>query len=52
MPLEQGKGKQTFRDNVRELYAANEAKPEGKKRPRKQILAIAFAKRRESGGKG
>ena len=44
MPLEQGKGKKTFRDNVRELVKSG--------RPTKQALAIAFKERKKAGGKG
>jgi hypothetical protein len=42
MPLHQG-GKKSVQYNIRELYHANDSKPAGKKRGRKQIVAIAFA---------
>ncbi len=29
--------------NIRELYHANDKKPETQRRPRKQIIAIAYA---------
>lgn len=41
MPLKQGKSQKTISDNIRELAAANKTKPAGKKRPQKQIIAIA-----------
>lgn len=48
MPLFHG-GKEAVSKNVKELYHANAAKPEGKKRGRAQIVAIAInaAKRRK-----
>jgi len=44
VPLQEGKGTESA--NIKELYKANESKPEGKKRPRAQIIAIAM---REAG---
>lgn len=40
MPLKEGK--QNEGENIKELYEANKSKPEGKKRPRAQIIAIAL----------
>lgn len=48
MPLKSGKSEKVFSSNVSELYHANANKPEGKKRSREQILAIAYAKKREA----
>jgi hypothetical protein len=42
MPLHKG-GKKAVQENIKELYHANDSKPVGKKRGRKQIVAIAFA---------
>jgi hypothetical protein len=42
MPLKKG-GKKAVRENIEELYRANKSKPAGKKRGRRQIIAIAFA---------
>jgi hypothetical protein len=42
MPLHKG-GKKAVQANISELYHANDSKPAGKKRGRKQIIAIAFA---------
>ncbi len=42
MPLKKG-GKKAVQANIEELYHANALKPSGKKRGRKQIIAIAFA---------
>jgi hypothetical protein len=42
MPLKKG-GKKAVQANIEELYHANDSKPAGKKRGRKQIIAIAFA---------
>ena len=42
MPLYKG-GKKAVQYNISELYHANDSKPAGKKRGRKQIVAIAFA---------
>lgn len=36
-----------FEGNIRELYHANASKPKGKKRSKKQILAIAYAVKRK-----
>lgn len=44
MPLENGKSKSAFNYNIKELESANKNKD--KKRPLKQILAIAYAKKR------
>jgi len=49
MPLKHGPG--AVSSNIRELYQANADKPADKKRPRKQIIAIAMAEARKSGGK-
>ena len=51
MPLTKGGSEKTFSKNVKELYDANKTKSEGKKRPRNQILAIAYAEKRKSKGK-
>lgn len=48
MPLLAGKSKQTLAHNIAELYHANAAKSDDKKRSKAQILAIAFAKRRQN----
>lgn len=45
MPLQSGRG--AVGANIRELVKANAAKRKGKRRSRKQILAIALAKARE-----
>ena len=42
MPLKKG-GKKAVQSNIAELYHANASKSPGKKRGRKQIIAIAFA---------
>ena len=52
MPLRTGKSKKTFGENVKELVAANKSKPAGEKRPMKQIIATAYAKKREAEKKG
>lgn len=53
MPLRRGTSRAAFSYNVRELYHANASKPRGKKRSRKQILAIAYAmKRRHKASRG
>jgi len=41
MPL--FKGKKNVSRNIRELYEANKRKPKGKKRSRKQMIAIAMS---------
>lgn len=48
MPLKPGSSQGTISANIRELYKANAGKPKGKKRPRKQMIAIAESKARES----
>ena len=48
MPLKSGSSKATVSSNISELYHANANKPEGKKRPRAQIIAIAMQKKRDS----
>jgi len=48
MPLEEGKSKEAFNKNIAELIKANKDKPEGEKRPLKQIVAIAFSEKREA----
>lgn len=50
MPLEIGKSKQAFSNNVRELEHANKSK--SKKRPLAQILAISYAQKRKAERKG
>lgn len=50
MPLKSGSSKETIAKNIAELHHANKSKPTDEKRPNKQILAIAFAKARESKG--
>jgi hypothetical protein len=47
MPLMKGSGKKAISANIRELKKANEDKPEGKKRPMRQILAIALSTARK-----
>ena len=49
MPLKCGKG--AVSANVRELYKANAAKPAGKQRGQKQIVAIALAHQRRCAGR-
>lgn len=39
-------------DNIKELYDSNKTKSKGKKRGRKQIVAIAFSGARRSGNRG
>lgn len=46
MPLSSGKSKKAFTNNIKELESANKSKPMDEKRPLKQILAIAYAKKR------
>lgn len=48
MPLIQGKSQASFNKNVSELIKSNQNKTSGNKRPLKQILAIAFATKREA----
>lgn len=48
MPLKKGSSKKTISKNIRELYKDNEKKgkergAKGKKRSRKQIIAIAMS---------
>lgn len=43
MPLKGGHSKKTISSNIRELYRANKRKPKGKRRSRKQIIAIALS---------
>lgn len=42
MPLKK-KGKDAVGENIKELTEANKSKPPGKKRSRKQILAISLS---------
>jgi len=42
LPLKRDR-KKAVQANITELYHANDSKPAGKKRGRKQIIAIAFA---------
>ena len=51
MPLIVGKSKQTLAKNIAELHKANADKPEDKKRPDKQIIAIAFSQKRKAEAK-
>lgn len=44
MPLKRGSSQKTIGSNIRELTQANKSKSPGKKRPRKQIVAIALNK--------
>jgi len=37
--------------NVKELYHANSNKPDGKRRKRDQILAVAYSQARKAGAK-
>lgn len=48
MPLQPGKSQQVVSNNISELYKANAFKPQGKKRPRKQIIAIALSNARKN----
>lgn len=48
MPLQSGTSKKVLAENIAELHHANASKAPDKKRPNKQIIAIAFAKMRES----
>lgn len=50
MPLKSGSSKATVKANISELSAANKRKSSKKRRFRKQIIAIALSKARESGG--
>lgn len=43
MPLKKGKSKKAISDNFSELYGANKKRPAGKKRPKKQIIAIVIS---------
>ncbi len=47
MPLLEGKSKATLAANIAELRRANASKPADKKRPNKQIVAIAYAEQRK-----
>ncbi len=52
MPLKKGKSKKTFQYNLKELLADNKKKGKarganGKKRPMKQILAIAYSMKKK-----
>jgi hypothetical protein len=44
MPLKPGKSKKVISENISELTQANKSKSPSKKRPRKQIIAIALNK--------
>ncbi len=46
MPLSSGKSQASFNKNIAELMKANKTKPSREKRPLKQILAIAYSKKR------
>lgn len=46
MPLDSGKSQTAFNKNVAELMNANKSKSKEEKRPLKQILAIAYSKKR------
>jgi hypothetical protein len=48
VPLSDDPTSKGVRFNIGELTKANETKPPGKKRPRKQIIAIALSHARES----
>ena len=50
MPLHKG-GKKAVQENIKELYHANASKPAGKKRERKQIVAIAFSAAKQKNNK-
>lgn len=43
MPLDPRKTKEAVSKNISELTEANKSKPASKKRPRKQIVAIALS---------
>lgn len=52
MPLKKGKSKEAFKSNIKELIADNKKSGKamganGKKRPIKQILAIAYAQKKK-----
>lgn len=52
MPLIKGKSKSAFKSNIKELIADNKKKGKakganGKKRPMKQILAIAYSMKKK-----
>ena len=47
MPLQSGSSQKVISQNIRELYHANASKPEGKKRAKAQIIAIAMANARK-----
>lgn len=47
MPLSDDPTSKGVRFNIKELSDANESKPPNKKRPRKQIIAIALSHARE-----
>ncbi len=46
MPLSNGKSQASFNKNIAELVKANKSKSKKEKRPMKQILAIAYSKKR------
>ncbi len=46
MPLIKGKSEEAFKSNIKELLTANKSKPAKEKRPMKQVLAIAYSKKR------
>lgn len=48
MPLIKSKSKRAFNENVAELIKTNKDKSSDKKRPMKQILAIAYQTKRDS----
>lgn len=52
MPLSDDPSAAGVSSNIRELYSANKAKSPGKRRSRKQIIAIALSHAREVRGKG
>lgn len=52
MPLTKGKSKKVFENNIKELVADNKKKGKamganGKKRPMKQIVAIAYSMKKK-----
>ena len=52
MPLKSGYSSRTVGANIHELRGANAAKPAGKKRGMKQIIAIALSVARKAKKKG
>lgn len=59
MPLKKGTSNKTMSDNISELmskymstHSIGTSHPANKKKAQKQAVAIAYSKRRESGGKG